>query len=333
MSGSTRSVFILVVIAGLFAAAALYVAHGAQTSGSTMPGVARSSGEDRPMVKSISPNGNANGQWDASDFSELSASDQSFTAGNVVSHLNGFFSRLYSDRTMTLAERDAFAYRLALALESDKNTRKAVSEYYRQIPADKAMRRDIMRNMLAVGPVGRAVMLDEAKRIWDSKDKESYQHMYETYSGFPGQAPKPVIVDAIAGLSTHGIGSGTAVASLNLIGTLEKDDSLDAAQLRKAAVSQMSSLVSNDQDKSVRGIAAQKIYQLSSPEDAANLAAGFIRKDGANPWMVDQTLYSVSSGDVELTPALRSALASAVARGSLPAAAVAHYNAVVSQGP
>lgn len=167
---------------------------------------------------------------------------------------------------MTLAERDAFAYRLALALESDKNTRKAVSEYYRQIPADKAMRRDIMRNMLAVGPVGRAVMLDEAKRIWDSKDKESYQHMYETYSGFPGQAPKPVIVDAIAGLSTHGIGSGTAVASLNLIGTLEKDDSLDAAQLRKAAVSQMSSLVSNDQDKSVRGIAAQKSINSPHPK-------------------------------------------------------------------
>lgn len=332
MSRSTKPILASILAAGLLAAIALYFVHGARATTTTTSGTTRSASTNHSTLKSASLTRNANGQWDVSDFSDLAATDRPFTASDVVSHLNGFFSRLYSDKTMTLAERDAFAYRLALALEGDKDVRSAVSDYYSQIPAKKAMQRDLMRNMLAVSPVGRGVMLDEAKRIWESKDKDSYQHMYETYSGFPGQAPKSVIADAIADLSTHDVGSGTAVAALNLIGTVEKDDSPDAAQLRKAAISQMSSLVSNDQEKSVRGIAAQKIYQLSSPEDAANLAAGFVRKDGANPWMVDQTLYSVSSGDVELTPALRSALASAVAQGSLPAAAVAHYNSVVLQG-
>ncbi|WP_233548954.1 hypothetical protein [Xanthomonas sp. CFBP 7698] len=252
--------------------------------------------------------------WDESDFIAPQG-DKPFSAGDVQYHIKSFYARFYADPPMSRAERDAFAQRLAIAIDSDQNTKKAVADFYGQMPANNQMDRDVMRNMLAISPEGRSILLNEANRIWDSKDKTLYSHMYETYSNLPGQASRNVLANALSSLSDQSTDTRTAVAALNFIGTIEKDDSADAGKLRTSAISQLNSVVSGQSEEVVRGLAAQKIYRLSSPEGAADAAVEFIRRD-ANSSLVMQTLDSINSGDVELTPPLRATLVSAVARPS-----------------
>ncbi|MCC4600719.1 hypothetical protein [Xanthomonas melonis] len=268
--------------------------------------------------------------WDDSDFIAPQG-DKPFAASEVQYHLKSFYARFYADPPMSRAERDVFAQRLAIAIDADPNTKRAVADFYGQMPANNQMDRDVMRNMLAISPEGRSILLDEANRIWNSKDKSLYSHMYETYSNLPGQASRNVLANALSSLSDQSMDTRTAVAALNFIGTIEKDDSADAGKLRTNAISQLNSVVSSQAEEVVRGLAAQKIYRLSSPESAADAAVEFIRRD-ANSSLVMQTLDSINSGDVELTPPLRATLASAVARASATTEERDRFRQVIPSG-
>ncbi|WP_260178806.1 MULTISPECIES: hypothetical protein [Xanthomonas] len=265
-----------------------------------------------------------------SDFT-MHEGTKPFTAADVQSHLKNFFSRFYADPPMSRAERSAFAAQLSAAIDANPETRKAVAEFYSQMPAKDAMDRDIMRNMLALSDDGRSMLLDEANRIWDSKDKSLYAHMYETYSNMPGQASRSVLANAVSSLNDRSTDTRTAVAALNFIGTIEKDDSADAGKLRSNTVSQLNSIVVGNSEEVVRGLAAQKIYRLSSPESAADAAVGFLGH-AANTSLVMQTLDSINSGDVELTPPLRSALTNVVARPSASNQERERFNEVMASG-
>lgn len=251
-------------------------------------------------------------RWDNSDFTDNEA-NKPFTASDVQYHLKSFYARFSADPPMSRAERDAFTARLSAAIEASPETRRAVADFYSQMPAKDAMERDILRNMLSLSPEGNAMLMDEAKRIWDSKDKSLYAHMYETYSNMPEQPSREIVANAISSLSDRNSDKRTEVAALNFIGMIEKDDSADAGKLRTNAVSQLNSVVAGDSDEDVRGLAAQKVYRLSSPESAADAAVGFLGHGAGTP-LVMQTLESIHSGDVELTAPLRSTLAKVIAR-------------------
>ncbi|PPU42698.1 hypothetical protein XaplCFBP3123_02645 [Xanthomonas arboricola pv. populi] len=107
----------------------------------------------------------------------------------------------------------------------------------------------------------------------------------------------------------------TSVAALNFVGTIEEDTSKDARNLRSNAISQMNSVATGNGDEMVKALAAQKVYRLSSPDAAADAAVNYLRGGATEP-LVRQTLNSIASGDVELTPPLRSTLLTAVARPS-----------------
>ncbi|WP_153066158.1 MULTISPECIES: hypothetical protein [Xanthomonas] len=253
-----------------------------------------------------------------------------FSAENVVAHLNEFFDRFYAQPPMPQTEIDAFTAQLTSAIEASPETQKRVASFYANIPGNQPMHRNLVRDMLAGSPVGRQMMLDEAKRVWSSKDTSLYQDMYETYYGFRGQASHEIISDAVARLNDTSVDKGTAIAALNLVSTLEKDDTVEGGQLRKAATAQMDSLASGTGDKAVRAVAAQKLYQLSTPERAADAAAGYLQKDGSNPLLLRLTLDAINSGDVELTPALRSTLSNTMTRASTDPAQRKHFSELVS---
>ncbi|WP_153066225.1 MULTISPECIES: hypothetical protein [Xanthomonas] len=253
-----------------------------------------------------------------------------FSAENVVAHLNEFFDRFYAQPPMPQSEIDAFTAQLTRAMEASPETQKRIASFYAAIPGNQPMHRNMVRDMLAGSPVGRQMMLDEAKRVWSSKDTSLYQDMYETYYGFRGQASHAIISDAVARLNDTSLDKGTAIAALNLVSTLEKDDTVEGGQLRKSATSQMDSLASGTGDRAVRAVAAQKLYQLSTPEHAADAAVGYLQKDSTNPLLIRLTLDAINSGDVELTPALRSTLSNAMTSASTDPAQRKHFSELVS---
>ena len=143
--------------------------------------------------------------------------------------------------------------------------------------------------------------------------------MYETYFNLPGQATRAVYADALAALDARDTDQRTAVAALNFIGTIENDVSPGADPLKRSALVQMNALAAGDGDALVRALAVQKIYRLSAPDEAADVTVTYIARGATSP-LVMTMLDAVASRDVQLSPALRSTLATAVARPSASSA-------------
>ncbi|MCW2001796.1 hypothetical protein FHY30_000489 [Xanthomonas arboricola] len=236
--------------------------------------------------------------------------DTPFSAEEIQSRLKNYFDRFLSDPSFSDAEQRAFASRVVASIEADPKAKRAVADYLGKMP--DGMLRDLMGNMLLLNATGREVLVTEANRVWDTKDTSLYRDMYMTYANIPGAAPPGMMADAISSLSDRGSAYPSASA-LNFVGTLEQDTSIHGAALRQSAISQMDSLISSNGDDTVRAIAAQKVYRLSSPESAADAAINYVSRGPTTP-LVMETLNSVRSGDVELTPTLRSTLAAAVSR-------------------
>lgn len=255
-----------------------------------------------------------NNGLELNEFS-TSESDKPFAKGEVQQRLQEFYDSWDSGHPMTRQQRDIFMSRLLSTIDSSPEARKAVADYYAKIPAQDAANREILQNMIVRSSTGRQMMVDEANRIWASKDTSLYAQMYKTYSNFPGTASKETLSQAMSSLNNHSNDVPTSVAALNFIGTIEEDTSADARGLRSNAIAQMNSLVSGDGDERVRALAAQKVYRLSSPDAAADAAVNYLRSGATEP-LVRQTLNSIASGDVELTPPLRSTLTTAVSRPS-----------------
>ncbi|MEA9555873.1 hypothetical protein VC273_08040 [Xanthomonas nasturtii] len=234
-----------------------------------------------------------------------------FSADEIASRVKEYFERLVSDPSLSDAQRSAFAARLVASIEADPKAKLAVSDYLSKMPDD--MLRDELGNMLVLNATGREMLVTEANRIWQSKDKTLYRGMYMTYANMPGTASPNILADAISSLGERSNSDYPSISALNFIGTLEQDTSIEGAALRQSALSQLESLIRGDGDDTVRAIAAQKVYRLSSPEAAAEAATNYLSHNPSNP-LVMETLNSVRSGDVELTPPLRSKLAAAVSR-------------------
>ncbi|MCC4587253.1 hypothetical protein LL962_09075 [Xanthomonas sp. NCPPB 1067] len=241
--------------------------------------------------------------------------DTPFDAGEVQQRLQDFFDRWDSGHAMSQTQRDIFMSRLLSTIDSSPEARKAVAEYYSKIPAKDAANREIVQSMIVRSESGRQMMVDEANRIWANKDSSLYTAMYETYANFPGTASREALSQAMSTLNSHDSDVPTSVAALNFIGSIEEDTSKDAMSLRNNAISQLNSIATGNGYDVVKALAAQKIYRLSSPEVAADAAVNYLRGGATEP-LVRQTLNSIASGDVELTPSLRSTLLTAAARPS-----------------
>ncbi|WP_349749774.1 hypothetical protein [Xanthomonas campestris] len=139
--------------------------------------------------------------------------------------------------------------------------------------------------------------------------------MYKTYANFPGTASREALSEAMSTLNSHASDVPTSVAALNFIGTIEEDTSKDAMSLRSNALSQLNPVATGNGDDMVKALAAQKVYRLSAPDAAADAAVNYLRGGATEP-LVRQTLNAIASGEVELTPPLRSTLLTAVARPS-----------------
>lgn len=251
------------------------------------------------------------------EFNDLtnSETDKPFDTGEVQQRLQNFFDLWDSGHAMSLAQRNIFMSRLLSTIDSSPEGRKAVADYYARIPAKDAANREIIQNMIVRSEAGRRMMVDEANRIWASKDDSLYPSMYRTYANFPGTAPREALSEAMSTLNSHASDVPTSVAALNFIGTIEEDTSTDAKTLRSNALSQLNSVATGNGDDVVKALAAQKVYRLSSPDAAADAAVTYL-KEGATEPLVRQTLNSIAIGEVELTPPLRSTLLTAVARPS-----------------
>jgi hypothetical protein len=328
----------LAIVGGLFAFTAVYFYQHAHAD---LPGAegeiaapAGSSGQVRlgMAIDATNPHRSAQAAIEDAPMRDGAADAATpFDAGEVQRRLREFFARVNANPPPSRAERDAFAARLLASVDGSAEARQAVAEAYRAMPASQAMERDMLRGMLVPSPQGRALVLDEANQIWAGKDKGLYAEMYETYFNLPGQATREVYADALATLDARGTDQRTAVAALNFIGTIENDVSPGADALKRSAVAQMDSLASGDGDALVRALAVQKIYRLSAPDEAADVAVNYIARGATSP-LVMTTLDAVASGDVQLSPTLRSTLASAVARPSASSAERQRFGQVVGAG-
>ena len=237
-----------------------------------------------------------------------------FTADEATASLRGFVDKILKRDNLSSTEVEELQARLLASIESDPAVGKAVEQFYHNMPADQAMERDMIRSLLVGSSDGRSIVLHEANAIWESKSESKFGEMYETYFNLPGQAPQDVIVRALADLKAGArTDDRTAVARLNFIGTLAEQKNGDAANLRADAVPLLNQVAEGQGSDIVRALAVQKLYRLSSPGEASNIAIAQLSK-GASGDLVRETLSSVTSGDVELTPNLRAALTTAVKR-------------------
>lgn len=273
--------------------------------------------QTRPPVGGAHASHQEHAKMSGFEFSDSTdaESDKPFGASEVQHRLQDFFDRWDSGHAMSRAQRDIFMSRLLSTIDSSPEARKAVADYYAKIPAKDAANREIIQNMIVRSESGRKMMVDEANRIWASKDASLYTPMYKTYSNFPGTAPREALSQAMSALNSQATDVPTSVAALNFIGTIEEDTSKDARNLRSTAISQMNSVVTGNGNDAVKALAAQKVYRLSSPDAAADAAVNYLRSGVTEP-LVRQTLNSIASGDVELTAPLRSTLTTAVSRPS-----------------
>jgi hypothetical protein len=237
-----------------------------------------------------------------------------FTGDEASASLRGFLDKIQKRENLSSQEVEELQARLLASIESDPGVGKAVEQFYHNMPAEQAMERDMIRSLLVASPAGRSIVLQEANAIWDSKSESKFGEMYETYFNLPGQAPQEVIVRALADLKAGTKSDDrTAVARLNFIGTLAEQKSGDTANLRSDAVQLLNQVAESPGSDIVRALAVQKLYRLSSPGEASNIAITQLSK-GVSGDLVRETLSSVTSGDVELTPNLRAALTTAVKR-------------------
>lgn len=237
-----------------------------------------------------------------------------FTPEEAAESLKALFDKIMKREDLSPKELDELQMRLLASIEANPAVAKVVEKFYHNMPAEQGMERDILRSLLVGSAAGRSIVLHEANAIWEGKSEAKFAEMYETYFNLPGQAPQEVLVralaDAKAGAQTD---DRTAVARLNFIGLLEDQKSGDAANLRSDAVQLLNQLAESQGSDVVRALAVQKLYRLSSPAEASNIAIAQLSK-GAYGDLLRETLSSVSSGDVELTPNLRTALTTAVKR-------------------
>ena len=232
----------------------------------------------------------------------------------TAENLRAFFDKILKQEHLSADDMAELQARLLASIEGNPLVAKAVEEFYRNMPAEQGMERDILRSMLVASSAGRGIVLQEANAVWENKAEPKFAEMYETYFNLPGQAPQEVLVRALADLKKGApADERTAVARLNFIGTLEDPSIPDAANLRSDAIQLLNQLAQGQGSELIRALAVQKLYRLNSPAEASNIAVGQLAK-GAYPDLVRETLNSISSGDVELTPNLRIALTAAVKR-------------------
>lgn len=237
-----------------------------------------------------------------------------FTPAEAVESLRAFVDKILKRESLSSQEVDELQARLLDSIESNPEIAKVVEQFYHTMPAEQGMERDMLRSLLVVSQEGRSIVLQEANAIWEARNESKLAEMYETYFNLPGQVPQEVIVRALADLKAGSPADDrTAVARLNFIGTLPDQNNGDAANLRSDAVQLLNQLAASQGSEMVRALAVQKLYRLSSPAEASNIAIAQLSK-GAYGDLVQETLSSVRSGDVELTPNLRVALATAVKR-------------------
>lgn len=243
-----------------------------------------------------------------------SAAVKPYTADEAAASLRGFVDKILKRDNLSSTEVGELQARLLASIESDPAVGKAVAQFYHDMPADQAMERDMIRSLLVGSSDGRGIVLQEANAIWEGKSEGKFGEMYETYFNLPGQVPQDVIVRALADLKAGApTDERTAVARLNFIGTLAEQKNGDTANLRADAVPLLNQVAEGRGSDIVRALAVQKLYRLSSPGEASNIAIAQLSK-GASGDLVRETLSSVTSGDVELTPNLRAALTTAVKR-------------------
>ncbi|WP_423599446.1 hypothetical protein [Roseateles sp. MS654] len=240
--------------------------------------------------------------------------DEPFTPEQAGQSLHALFERIQKQQNVSEEEMEELRERLLTSIESNPQVGKEVEQFYHAMPAELGMERDMLRSMLVYSPAGREIVLQEANAIWEGKSERKFAEMYETYFNLPGQAPAEVIAKALGDLKAGApADERTAVARLNFIGTLSEPGIPDAANYRSDAIQLLNQQAERQGSELVRALAVQKLYRLNSPGEAANIAVAQLSK-GAYADLVRETASSISSGDVELTPTLRTALANAVKR-------------------
>lgn len=250
----------------------------------------------------------------------------------TAENLRAFFDKVLKQQNLSADDIAALQARLLASIEGNPLAAKAVQEFYRNMPAEQGMERDILRSMLVGSSAGRGIVLQEAHAIWENKAEAKFAEMYETYFNLPGQASQEVLTRALTDLKKGApADERTAVARLNFIGTLEDPSIPDAANLKSDALQLLNQLAQGEGSELIRALAVQKLYRLNSPAEASNIAVGQLAK-GAYPDLVRETLNSIRSGDVELTPNLRTALTAAVKRPAASAQEKQQFSRVVSAG-
>lgn len=253
-----------------------------------------------------------------------------FTPEEAAESLKAFFDKILKGENLSSKEIEELQARLLASIEGNPAVGKVVEQFYHGMPAKQGMERDMLRSLLVESPAGRGIVLQEANAIWEGKSEAKFAEMYETYFNMPGQAPQEVLTRALADMKEGAqADERTAVARLNFIGTLEGMRSGEAANLRNDAVPLLNQLAESQGSDIVRALAVQKLYRLSSPAEASNIAITQLSK-GAYGDLVRETLSSVSSGDVELTPNLRVALTTAVKRPAASAEEKQQLNQVLA---
>lgn len=247
----------------------------------------------------------------------------------TAENLRVFFDKIQKQANLLPEETAEFQARLLASIESNPLVGRVVEQFYRDMPTEQGMEREILRSLLVPSSIGRGIVLQEANAIWENKAESKFAEMYETYFNLPGQAPQEVLFRALADLKKGApADERTAVARLNFIGTLEDPSIPDAANLRSDAIQVLNQIAQGQGSELVRALAVQKLYRLNSPAEASNIAVAQLAQ-GVSPDLVRETLNSINSGDVELTPTLRTALATAVKRATASAEEKQQYKQVV----
>ncbi|HLO95377.1 MAG TPA: hypothetical protein VK195_13775, partial [Burkholderiaceae bacterium] len=226
-----------------------------------------------------------------------------FTPAEATASLRAFFAKVMKLEDLPQGEIDELQERLLSAIEDDPEVAQAVAQFYHGMPAGQVMERDMLRSLLVVSSTGRGIVLQEANAIWEGKSEAKFGEMYETYFNLPKQAPPEVVARALADLKAGSrTDERTAVARLNFIGaSLEDWRNGDIANLRSEALTLLNQVADSGPSDVVRALAVQKLYRMNSPAEASNIAITQLSK-GAYGDLMRETLSSVSSGDVELTP-------------------------------
>lgn len=251
-----------------------------------------------------------------------------FSDAELIGRLKDFLGRFSSGDSVQSHEMESFENRLALAIRASAHARAQVEGLYREMRSNKSMERDLLKNMLYLSEDGRSIVANEARDIWNSKDLKLFPEMMEIFFNLPENVPQDIFKYAIQQI---GMGQDlrTTVAALNLIGTLERDVSAEAVQLRQTALDQLRKVANGSAEELIRVLAVQKIYRLNSPEASANIAIEYLTSS-ANTRLIIETLNSINSGDVQLSPSLNTTLRTVLNRPGASPEEGALYRAMIT---